>query len=46
MTVTRRQLLGAVPAAFTAGALAVRADPLGMPIGCQTWPVRAALSRD
>src|SRR4029077_9156226 len=21
-------------------------DPLGMPIGCQTWPVRAALSKD
>ena len=26
---------------LSAGALELRANPLGMPIGCQTWPVRA-----
>ena len=25
---------------LSAGALRLRANPLGMPIGCQTWPVR------
>jgi sugar phosphate isomerase/epimerase len=41
MNVTRRQFLG------TAAALtALHADPLGMPIGCQTWPVREALAKD
>jgi sugar phosphate isomerase/epimerase len=25
---------------------ALHADPLGMPIGCQTWPVRDALGKD
>jgi sugar phosphate isomerase/epimerase len=29
-----------------AGVLELRANPLGMPIGCQTWPVREMLSRD
>jgi sugar phosphate isomerase/epimerase len=24
----------------------VRANPLGLPIGCQTWPVRAMISKD
>jgi sugar phosphate isomerase/epimerase len=28
------------------GALQLRADPLGMPIGCQTWPVREMIARD
>jgi len=28
------------------GALQLRADPLGLPIGCQTYPVRDALSKD
>ena len=46
MNFTRRQFLGAAPAALAAGALALHADPLGMPIGCQTWPVRAALAKD
>jgi sugar phosphate isomerase/epimerase len=45
MSVSRRQFLGAAPAALAA-ARALRADPLGMPIGCQTWPVRAALAKD
>lgn len=30
----------------TVGALRLRANPLGMPIGCQTWPVREMIARD
>jgi sugar phosphate isomerase/epimerase len=45
MTLSRRQLFG------TAGALALGlprlgAAPLGMPVGCQTYPVRDILARD
>ena len=28
------------------GALELRANPLGMPIGCQTWPVREMIAKD
>ena len=45
MNITRRQFLGAVPAALVS-AQALNADPLGKPIGCQTWPVREALAKD
>jgi sugar phosphate isomerase/epimerase len=45
MSFSRRQFLGAAPAALAA-ARALHADPLGMPIGCQTWPVREALAKD
>jgi sugar phosphate isomerase/epimerase len=31
---------------FAAGAMELRANPLGMPIGCQTWPVRATIAQD
>ena len=31
---------------LAAGVLELRANPLGMPIGCQTWPVREMLSKD
>jgi sugar phosphate isomerase/epimerase len=31
---------------ITAGALELRASPLGMPIGCQTWPVRDMIAKD
>jgi sugar phosphate isomerase/epimerase len=31
---------------FAAGALGLRANPLGMPIGCQTWPVREMIAKD
>jgi sugar phosphate isomerase/epimerase len=41
MSFTRRQFLGA-----TATALALHADPLKMPIGTQTWPVRQDLAKD
>ena len=29
-----------------AGALRLHANPLGMPIGCQTWPVRDMIAKD
>lgn len=31
---------------LSASALRLRAEPLGMPIGCQTWPVRAMIEKD
>src|SRR6201993_2354655 len=30
----------------TVGALRLRANPLGLPIGCQTWPVREMIAKD
>ena len=31
---------------LSAGAVEMRGDPLGMPIGCQTWPVREMIAKD
>jgi sugar phosphate isomerase/epimerase len=31
---------------LSAGALNLHANPLGMPIGCQTWPVRDMIAKD
>ena len=31
---------------LSAGVLSLRANPLGMPIGCQTWPVRQMIAKD
>lgn len=31
---------------FSAGALKLRANPLGLPIGCQTWAVREMIAKD
>src|ERR1700687_2129761 len=31
---------------ISAGGLELRANPLGMPIGCQTWPVRDMVAKD
>jgi sugar phosphate isomerase/epimerase len=50
--ISRRELFrraakdAAVAGLLAAGALKLRANPLGMPIGCQTWPVRAQLAKD
>jgi sugar phosphate isomerase/epimerase len=44
MNTSRRQFLQT--AATAATALGLQADPLGLPIGCQTWPVRDALAKD
>lgn len=52
---TRREFLkttGKQAAAATllsagaAGALELRASPLGLPLGCQTWPVREMIAKD
>lgn len=44
-TLSRRQFLSS-SAVGTAAAFRLTADPLGMPIGCQTYPVRDALGKD
>jgi len=31
---------------FSAGVMKLKADPLGLPIGCQTWPVRDLIAKD
>src|SRR5579864_6310267 len=31
---------------LSAGAVELRANPLGLPIGCQTWPVREGIAKD
>jgi sugar phosphate isomerase/epimerase len=36
----------AVASLLGAGALELRGNPLGMPIGCQTWPVREMIAKD
>src|SRR5437899_997602 len=53
---TRRDFLGhfalghialdCIGAAGVASSFALHADPLGLPIGCQTYPVRDALGKD
>src|SRR5215467_509096 len=49
---SRREFLGAATTSAAAigflGAnpLELSADPLGMPIGCQTWPVRDMIAKD
>jgi sugar phosphate isomerase/epimerase len=42
-SVTHASAIGVLGAA---GALRLRANPLGMPIGCQTWPVREMIAKD
>ena len=50
--ISRRELLrraakdAAVAGFLSAGALKLHANPLGMPIGCQTYPVRALIGQD
>lgn len=36
----------AVAGLLSAGAFNLRANPLGLPIGCQTWPVRTMIAKD
>jgi sugar phosphate isomerase/epimerase len=39
--------MSAAAAGFvSAGGVGLRANPLGMPIGCQTWPVREMIAKD
>jgi sugar phosphate isomerase/epimerase len=49
---SRRQFLKTAAASTAAGsflganAIELHADPLGLPIGCQTWPVREMIAKD
>ncbi len=49
---TRREFLkstakhAAVVGLLSAGAPDLRANPLGLPLGCQTWPVRQMIAKD
>jgi sugar phosphate isomerase/epimerase len=51
-TMSRREFvknaaMTAAAAGFaSAGGVELRASPLGMPIGCQTWPVREMIAKD
>ena len=36
----------AAGALLSAGALKLKANPLGLPIGCQTWPVQKLIAKD
>src|SRR5580704_11255793 len=42
-TTSSTAILGA---ALSASSRTLHANPLGMPIGCQTWPVRAMIAKD
>jgi sugar phosphate isomerase/epimerase len=46
--ISRRSFLqtGAIGAMGLAGARYLQANPLGYPIGCQTWPVRQTIGKD
>jgi sugar phosphate isomerase/epimerase len=50
--VSRREFLrtasstAALGAMLSTGARILHANPLGMPIGCQTWPVRDSIAKD
>src|SRR5882757_4854131 len=52
MSMSRRDFVknaatqAAVIGFISAGGLELRANPLGMPIGCQTWPVRDMVAKD
>jgi sugar phosphate isomerase/epimerase len=43
---SRRRFLGAAAVGVAQGAQELAADPLGLPIGCQVYPVREALGKD
>jgi sugar phosphate isomerase/epimerase len=51
-TISRREFFkkastnAAVAGFLGAGARVLRANPLGLPIGCQTWPVRGMIAKD
>jgi len=51
-TISRREFFkrsvtnAAVAGSLAAGAGVLRANPLGLPIGCQTWPVRTMIAQD
>jgi sugar phosphate isomerase/epimerase len=52
LAISRREFLqsaatcAAAAGLASSGVLGLRANPLGMPIGCQTWPVREMIAKD
>ncbi len=50
--ITRREFIrnaaagAAIAGLVSTGALELQANPLGLPIGCQTWPVRKMIAQD
>ena len=46
--ISRREFVKSAGAAalLFSNALDLRANPLGLPIGCQTWPVREMIAKD
>lgn len=45
--ISRRGFVGVAAAGcFAGGAASLAADPLGLSIGCQTWPVRESIGKD
>jgi len=44
--VKRAAISAAAVGTLGADCLSLRANPLGMPIGCQTWPLRATIGKD
>jgi sugar phosphate isomerase/epimerase len=44
--ISRRNLFKNAAGFLSAAALDLRADPLGLPIGCQTYPVRKMIAQD
>jgi sugar phosphate isomerase/epimerase len=45
-TISRRQFLYGGAMCIAASAMKVDANPLGFPIGCQTWPLRESIGKD
>ena len=46
LEISRRQFLYRSAMSIAAAAMELKADPLGMPIGCQTFPVRESIAKD
>jgi len=45
-TISRRQFLYGSAMGIAAAAMQLEANPLGMPIGCQTYPLRESIGKD
>ena len=45
-TTGKHAALAGLLSAGASGALELRANPLGLPIGCQTWPVKEMIAQD
>jgi sugar phosphate isomerase/epimerase len=43
---TKQAAVASLLSTGVSGALELRANPLGLPLGCQTWPVREMIAKD